>query len=91
MAVVPDLNKLTSDNDLGWTIYFTLCEVTKALVLFKLVRWTALRWSALVWFLTQSVDEVTGRNVWPEDGPLEYILFTALVAVTWIMHKKQNG
>lgn len=89
IATAPDLNRLTTNEDLGWTLYLTANELAKGILVFKLIPWTYLRWGSLLWFATQALDEATRRNIWTEDrGPLEYIAFVVLCAITWYLHKK---
>ena len=78
-CALPDFNRMTANEDLGWAIYLVANEAMKALMCLAFVRNIA-GVAGFLWFVTQAIDEATGRNVWPSDSPLEYIAF----AVLWV-------
>lgn len=82
---------MVTDIDLGWAIWFTGTQIVIAIATFKLIPWTYLRMGSLVWFMTQAVDEATGRNIWTEDtGPWEYIAFAVLATASWYLHTREK-
>jgi hypothetical protein len=87
-AVLPDLNRLTTDERWGWVAYLTLKELTIAGLCLLLPKHMAR--AGFLWFLTQAVDELTEGNVWSRDTIWEYVAFLVLVLVTWILQTRRK-
>lgn len=80
---LPELNKLIPDEQTGWDVYHCAVEVTRAALCYLFVQNIFGRTAAL-WFLTQAIDEATGRNVWNyQQDWQEIALFTVLAVGAW--------
>ena len=81
--LLPEINRALPDAQ-AWTWYLTTNELAKALLCLVFVRNLFGRIAAL-WFVTQAVDEATGRNIWnyAQDWQ-EVALFTILACTTWV-------
>ena len=71
------------NEEIGWDVYHCAVEVVRAAMCYLFVQNIFGRAAAL-WFLTQALDEATGRNIWNyEQDWQEVALFTVLATGTW--------
>ena len=87
--MLPDINRFWSDPDQAWLVYLTINEACKALACLYLAR-NIFGKVAAVWFVTQAINEANNGNAWPQDGPMEYLVFGLLCvsAVAYYVYHK---
>lgn len=91
VMVIPELANLAPTDELSWTLYLALNELTKAALCLLLAaaipRAKYGGWLASVWFTTQAADELTNGNLFSEQQ-WEYPLLAVLTIIIAILTKE---